>query len=47
MSSVGMTCSTGPSCSTPSMASMRSWTTAVPIRRGFSESVVMGGSVAA
>lgn len=47
MSSVGITCSTGPSCSTPSMASMRSWTTAVPIRRGFSESVVMGGSVAA
>ncbi len=29
------------------MASMSSWTTAVPIRRGLRESVVMGGSVLA
>src|SRR5690606_25051300 len=34
INSVGITCSTGWSEATPSIASMSSWTTAVPIRRG-------------
>ncbi len=33
--------------STPSMASIRRFTTVVPIRRGLSDRVVMGGSVVA
>ncbi len=49
MSSVGMSCPEEPSggSAAPSMASISRFTTVVPIRCGFSDRVVTGGSVVA